>query len=136
MPWYSAAIRGTGDVFACCMLMIDETAKPLGNVRQESLESVWTGPGYQRIREEMERVTLCKTNMNPAKQDFEFLAPVCTQHYGCSLSCSLTAEDFFAAAERIHQAKRRSPRGILTQIKHGRPLRRNTNGPHLNGNGH
>jgi MoaA/NifB/PqqE/SkfB family radical SAM enzyme len=119
MPWYSVAIRGNGDVFICCMLMIEEEAKPLGNLNEQSLAELWHGSALTTIRREMERVMICDTHLDPGRQGFEFLFPICTQHRACPLAFSLSPPEFYDEAEAIHRRKRRSLRGMLTRLRHG-----------------
>lgn len=124
MPWYSVAIRGNGDAFICCMLMIEEEAKPLGNLNDQSLADLWHGPALATIRREMERVMICDTRLDPGRQGFEFLFPICTQHRACPLAFSLSAPEFYDEAEAIHRRKRRTLRGLLTRLRHGSRRRR------------
>jgi radical SAM protein with 4Fe4S-binding SPASM domain len=45
-PWRSAVILGNGDVAACCV-----PGMVMGNLNEESLEEIWNGSKYQRLRE-------------------------------------------------------------------------------------
>jgi radical SAM protein with 4Fe4S-binding SPASM domain len=45
-PWYSAVILGNGDVMACCV-----PGTKMGNLHEASLEEIWNGSSYQRLRE-------------------------------------------------------------------------------------
>lgn len=50
-PWRSAVILGNGDVAACCV-----PGMVMGNLNEESLEDIWNGPRYQRLRETVNSV--------------------------------------------------------------------------------
>ncbi len=120
MPWYSAAVRGNGDVFACCMLMIEPDARPLGNVNEHTFENIWNGPGYETIRREMERVMLLRTRLDPRRHGFKYIFPVCTKHAACPLAHALADAPFYGEAEDIHEAKRRTLGGIMTRVRSSR----------------
>jgi radical SAM protein with 4Fe4S-binding SPASM domain len=44
-PWKYLSIKVGGDVYPCCWL-----SKPLGNVLRQSVEQIWNGDRYQRLR--------------------------------------------------------------------------------------
>ena len=44
-PWKSAVILGNGDVAACCV-----PGNTMGNLKEQSLEEIWNGPKYQKLR--------------------------------------------------------------------------------------
>lgn len=45
VPWVSAAILGNGDVAACCV-----PGTVMGNLHEQSMEEIWTGPRYRAFR--------------------------------------------------------------------------------------
>ncbi|WP_420138109.1 radical SAM/SPASM domain-containing protein [Sphingomonas sp.] len=45
-PWQSAVILGNGDVAACCV-----PGTVMGNLYEQSMEEIWRGPHYRRLRE-------------------------------------------------------------------------------------
>ncbi len=44
-PWRSAVILGNSDVMACCV-----PGTKMGNLSEQSLEEIWNGPAYQKLR--------------------------------------------------------------------------------------
>jgi radical SAM protein with 4Fe4S-binding SPASM domain len=45
LPWDSAVVLANGDVMACCV-----PGSKMGNVCEQSLESIWQSEGYRRLR--------------------------------------------------------------------------------------
>ncbi len=55
--WYTATIRGNGDLYPCCLLMLPDY-KPLGNALNGRFVDHWKGPEFTRMREEQREVLL------------------------------------------------------------------------------
>jgi MoaA/NifB/PqqE/SkfB family radical SAM enzyme len=55
--WYTATIRGNGDVYPCCQLMVPDY-KPLGNAVAMSATEIWNGPAFAQMRREQRGVLL------------------------------------------------------------------------------
>ncbi|HTR04094.1 MAG TPA: radical SAM protein [Thermoanaerobaculia bacterium] len=55
--WYTAVIRGTGEMYPCCLLM-QPGYPPLGNAVNGRFVDQWNGPGFTRLREEQRQVFL------------------------------------------------------------------------------
>jgi len=53
--WYTATIRGNGDMYPCCLLMSPDYP-PLGNALEGSFAEHWNGPAFTRLRGEMRDV--------------------------------------------------------------------------------
>jgi len=119
--FHSLAIRGGGEVFPCCMMMLDEKARALGNLHRNSLLEIWAGPQCRRFRREMERVQILGAGLDFPRQGFRYIYPVCATHYGCALSCNLCDAEFFRRAEEVNQAKRRSLRGRFLRARQRLP---------------
>ena len=53
MPWYSTAIRSTGDVLACYMFHWHSETKEhrIGNINEQSLREIWGGGAFKAFRE-------------------------------------------------------------------------------------
>lgn len=45
VPWGTVAITANGDVMACCM-----PGTVIGNLNEQSLDDIWTGPGFAAFR--------------------------------------------------------------------------------------
>lgn len=54
-PWYLTYITAHGDVLPCCFIpFINASSEPayvLGNIFEQSAESIWNGPAYQDFRQ-------------------------------------------------------------------------------------
>jgi MoaA/NifB/PqqE/SkfB family radical SAM enzyme len=50
-PWTHSLVDFNGQVYICCMTR--ERIEPLGDLRQNTFAEIWTGDGYQRIRQMM-----------------------------------------------------------------------------------
>lgn len=46
LPWESATVLANGDVMACCV-----PGAKIGNLTEDTLEGIWTGERYRRLRE-------------------------------------------------------------------------------------
>jgi MoaA/NifB/PqqE/SkfB family radical SAM enzyme len=55
--WYTATIRGNGDLYPCCLLMFPDY-KPLGNALNGRFVDHWNGPEFTRLRREQRDVLL------------------------------------------------------------------------------
>lgn len=50
-PWQQMIIDLTGEVVPCCFWSgYDNTGKPLGNTNVNTLDEIWNGPEYRRLR--------------------------------------------------------------------------------------
>jgi MoaA/NifB/PqqE/SkfB family radical SAM enzyme len=82
--WYTATIRGNGDLYPCCLLMFPDY-KPLGNALNGRFVDQWNGPSFSRLRQEQRDVFLAgeQARFDPAK--FETLRPQCVEQGKCYL---------------------------------------------------
>jgi MoaA/NifB/PqqE/SkfB family radical SAM enzyme len=55
--WYTAVIRGNGEMYPCCLLM-QPGYEPLGNAVNGRFTDHWNGPAFTRLREEQREVLL------------------------------------------------------------------------------
>ncbi len=110
--WYTAAIRGNGDLYPCCLLMFPDY-KPLGNALNGRFVDQWNGPGFTRLREEQREVFLAgeEARFDPAR--FKTLRPQCVEQGLCFLkNLFFRADDAFykelgEAMEKARQRQRR-----------------------------
>ncbi len=82
--WYTATIRGTGEMYPCCMLMNPEY-KPLANAREGSVQEVWNGEGFTRLRQEHREVMLTRGRVFQRPGRFTALEPQCIESHRCAL---------------------------------------------------
>jgi predicted SAM-dependent methyltransferase/MoaA/NifB/PqqE/SkfB family radical SAM enzyme len=83
--WYTATIRGTGEMYPCCMLMSPDY-EPLGNIKEPesgSFADHWNGPGFTRLRQEMREVLL--TDGRVREERLKTLKPQCVGAHRCGL---------------------------------------------------
>jgi len=107
--WYSAAIRGNGEMYPCCLLMSPDY-KPLGNPVGSTFAKQWNGPGFNRLRVEMRSVLL----RNPPAfepETFKVIRKQCVEPGMCSLKKMYFRgdEEFYSRLGRaLTGARRRS----------------------------
>ncbi len=108
--WYSAAIRGTGEIYPCCML-INPTYEPIGDLRQGSLTEQWQGEGFTRLREEMREVFLRDGRIGT--DGMKALRPQCVETGRCGLKTMYFRADeaFYRELGEVMDAARRSEIG-------------------------
>lgn len=82
--WYTAVVRGNGDLYPCCLLLNPEY-KPLGNTMETPFLEKWTGPTFNRLRTEMREVFLSKGQLRYTPERFQTLKPECVEPYKCWL---------------------------------------------------
>ena len=82
--WYSAAVRGNGDLYPCCLLMFPDY-KPLGNALNGRFVDHWNGPQFSRMREEQREVFLAgdAAKFDPGR--FQILRRQCVEPGLCYL---------------------------------------------------
>ena len=82
--WYTATVRGNGELYPCCMLLSPEY-KPLGNALEGTFQSHWQGPRFAKMREEMREVMLRGGRMFYRPGRFETLKRQCVEPSLCGL---------------------------------------------------
>ena len=123
--WYSATIRGNGDMYPCCLLMSPDYT-PIGKLAGGKFSDQWTGPGFTRERVEMRSVFL----RNPKKfepETFKVIRKQCVEPGMCFLKNMYFRgdEDFYARLGRaLEWARRRSrwKQAVLTAVDGARTL--------------
>jgi MoaA/NifB/PqqE/SkfB family radical SAM enzyme len=108
--WYTATIRGTGEMYPCCLLMQPDY-KPLGNALDGSFRSQWNGPGFTRLREEMRHTFLLGEEAKYKPEIHKVVRRECVEPHLCFLKNQYFRgdEEFYADLDRAMQwARRRS----------------------------
>ncbi|HEX7251340.1 MAG TPA: radical SAM protein [Thermoanaerobaculia bacterium] len=82
--WYSAAVRGNGDLYPCCLLMFPDY-KPLGNALNGRFVDHWNGPQFSRMREEQREVFLAGDHAEFDAGRFQILRRQCVEPGLCYL---------------------------------------------------
>lgn len=105
--WYTVAVRGTGEMYPCCMLMSPDY-EPLGDLREGSFTEQWRGGGFTKLREEMREVFLRDGRVEADRM--EALRPQCVTTGQCGLKTMFFRhdEDFYRElGEALDQARAR-----------------------------
>ena len=82
--WYTATIRGNGDLYPCCLLMFPDY-KPLGNALNGRFVDHWNGPAFTRMRQEQRDVFLAGEQASFDRRKFKVLLPQCVEPGQCFL---------------------------------------------------
>jgi MoaA/NifB/PqqE/SkfB family radical SAM enzyme len=82
--YYSAVVRGNGDMYPCCMLINPEYT-PIGNAMSGSFTEQWQGEGFTTLRSEMREVLLAGNEVEFQEGRFKTLAPQCVNAHACAL---------------------------------------------------
>ena len=101
--WFSAMINAQGNVFPCS----DVAGFPdrvMGNILRQSLEEIWQGPGFQRLRNEIRQLMLLEGKVDHNNTDFHCLAPRCIDPFSCAWSFFLCSPQFYK--ETITRARK------------------------------
>jgi MoaA/NifB/PqqE/SkfB family radical SAM enzyme len=114
--WYTATIRGNGDLYPCCLLMLPDYA-PLGNALNGRFVDHWNGPSFRRLREEQREVLLAgdKAVYEPGRH--RVIRRQCVEHGACWLKNIYFRGDeaFYAELGRTLEDLRRHP-GLKTRL--------------------
>jgi MoaA/NifB/PqqE/SkfB family radical SAM enzyme len=100
--YYTATIRGNGDLYPCCMLMHPDY-KPLGNALTGSFADHWHGQAFRRLRQEMRELLLRGGRMFYRRGRFRALGAQCVEAHRCGLKNMYFREDA-AFYEELGQA--------------------------------
>ncbi len=122
--WYTATIRGNGDLYPCCLLMTPDY-KPLGNAVNGRFADHWNGPAFTRMRQEMRDVFLAgeKAVYDPSR--FRVLKPQCVEEGLCWLKNMYFRGDekfYQELGEALEEARRRPrwtqwPRRLYARVR-------------------
>jgi len=82
--YYTAVVRGNGDMHPCCML-INPDYKPIGNAMHGKFSDQWNGEGFTQLRHEMREVLLAGGAAFYEPGKFKTLAPQCVDAHSCGL---------------------------------------------------
>ena len=107
--WYTATIRGNGDMYPCCLLMTPDY-KPLGNASSGKFADQWNGPGFTRLREEMRDVLVAGSSAAWDPTHYRVLRPQCVEYGQCWLKNVYFRgdEEFYAELGRVLERLRRT----------------------------
>jgi MoaA/NifB/PqqE/SkfB family radical SAM enzyme len=113
--WYSATIRGNGDLYPCCLLM-NPGYQPLGNaLATGTFQEQWRGKGFTRLRAEMRDVLLRGGRTFWREGRFKALTRQCVEPNACFLKNMYFRHDeaFYRDLDQaLEQARRREVRWL------------------------
>ena len=118
MAWHSATIAATGKVYPCCNFE-GEHDKVVGDLGAESLDAIWHGAGFQRMRREFRTLALLDGELEHSCRLQRFTEPACIDRRGCPMGYYLCSSDFYREAQRRLDAPRHAPRRLLAQAADG-----------------
>jgi MoaA/NifB/PqqE/SkfB family radical SAM enzyme len=107
--WYTATIRGNGDMYPCCLLMSHDYP-PLGNAINGRFVDHWNGPGFARLRQEQRDVFLAGDEAAFDPREHRVLRRQCVEKGLCWLKNMYFRgdESFYAEIGRaLGKARRR-----------------------------
>lgn len=109
--WYTATIRGNGDIYPCCLLMQPDY-KPLGNALNGHFVDHWNGPAFTQMRREQRDVFLAGESAAFDPKRYQILRPQCVEHGACWLKNMYFRADeaFYAELGRALDKARRLDR--------------------------
>ncbi len=107
--WYTATIRGNGDLYPCCLLMQPDY-KPLGNALNGRFVDHWNGPAFTQMRREQRDVFLAGDRARFDPKRYQILRPQCVEHGACWLKNMYfrADESFYADLGRALAGARRA----------------------------
>jgi MoaA/NifB/PqqE/SkfB family radical SAM enzyme len=109
--WYTAVIRGNGEMFPCCLLM-EPGYEPLGNALNGRFVDHWNGPTFTRLRREQREVLLAggTARFDPARH--RVIRAKCVEYGQCWLKNVYFRADeaFYAGLDRALEKARRRER--------------------------
>lgn len=93
--WYSATVRGNGDLYPCCMLLNPEY-RPLGNLldggggaeerdANGGFAAHWHGPAFSRLRQEMRDLLLAGGRILWSEKRFRAAGRACVEPGACGM---------------------------------------------------
>jgi MoaA/NifB/PqqE/SkfB family radical SAM enzyme len=106
--WYTATIRGNGDMYPCCLLM-SPGYKPLGNALNGRFVDHWNGPAFTKMRQEQREVLMAGDQAAFDPSRFQVLKRQCVEPGLCWLKNMYFRgdEQFYAELGRALDRARR-----------------------------
>lgn len=109
--WYTATIRGNGDLYPCCLLMQPDY-KPLGNAVNGRFVDHWNGPAFTQMRREQRDVFLAGSRARFDPKRYQVIRPQCVEEGACWLKNMYFRADeaFYAELRTALRSARRTDR--------------------------
>jgi len=123
--WYTATIRGNGELYPCCLLMQPDY-KPLGNALSGRFVDHWNGPAFTQMRREQREILLAGDDARFDPSRHKIIRRQCVDYGACWLKNMYfrADQDFYAdLAEALRGARRnefwRRPVGAVVRRVRG-----------------
>lgn len=124
--FYTAVIRGNGDMYPCCMLM-NPSYKPLSNAMTGRFSDHWNGAGFSTLRHEMREVMLAGGEIEFQEGRFATLEVQCVHAHACALkNMYFRGDDTFyrELGERMEEVRKKEIRWFGGRQQVARALQR------------
>lgn len=123
--WYTATIRGNGDLYPCCLLMTPDY-EPLGNVAEGKFATHWNGPAFTRLRTEMREVLIGGESARFEPDRHSKIRRQCVEYGQCWLKNIYfrADEEFYRELGEALEKARRKDRILGIPRRAARALRR------------
>ena len=95
--WYTATIRGNGDLYPCCLLMLPDY-KPLGNALNGRFVDHWEGPAFTQMRREQREILVAGSEARFDPERHKVIRRQCVDYGLCWLK-----NIYFRADEAFYQ---------------------------------
>ena len=82
--WYTATIRGNGELYPCCLLMQPDY-KPLGNALSGRFVDHWNGPAFTQMRREQREILLAGDDARFDPSRHKIIRRQCVDYGACWL---------------------------------------------------
>ncbi len=82
--WYTATIRGNGDLYPCCFLMLPDYP-PMGNALNGRFVDHWNGPAFRRLREEQREILIAGDKAKYDPSTHRIIRDQCVEPGACWL---------------------------------------------------
>jgi MoaA/NifB/PqqE/SkfB family radical SAM enzyme len=109
--WYTATIRGNGELYPCCLLMQPDY-KPLGNALNGHFVDHWNGPAFTQMRREQREILLAGDDARFDPDRHKIIRRQCVDYGACWLKNVYfrADQDFYADLARALRSARRAER--------------------------
>lgn len=125
IAWYSTVIRGNGEVYPCCILASAPGYPTLGNIHQNSIEEIWRGEAYAKLRDELRTIAVSGGEYEGGASHC-YTVDHCAMRWACPFVGGLANPEFYqevhAELVRLRQRPAASVRRFAEGLGKYRPF--------------